>query len=82
MNAPEVHEEELQAFVDGQLPRGRCTAVLAYLGRHPEVITRLASYSLQKEHLRRRLEEQQPQSGDPTTAELQRKLADRQTGPS
>ena len=82
MNAPEVHEEELQAFVDGQLPRGRCTAVLAYLGRHPEVITRLASYALQKEQLRRRLEELQPQSGDPTTAELQRMLVDRLTGPS
>jgi anti-sigma factor RsiW len=82
MNAPEVHEEELHAFVDGQLPRGRCTAVLAYLGRHPEEITRLSSYALQKEQLRRRLEEFELQSGDPTTAELQRALADRLTGPS
>jgi anti-sigma factor RsiW len=80
MSAPEVHEEELHAFVDGQLPRRRCTAVLAYLGRHPEEIERLAAYALQKEQLRRRLTEFELQSDDPTTARLQRTLADRLTG--
>ena len=35
MSAPEVQEHELHAFLDGQLPKGRCTAVLAYLGPEP-----------------------------------------------
>jgi anti-sigma factor RsiW len=82
MNPPEVHEEELHAFVDGQLPSGRCTAVLGYLGRHPDEITRLAAYARHKEQLRRRLEEFELESGDPTTAELQRALAERLTSRS
>ena len=82
MNAPEVHEEELHAFVDGQLPRGRCTAVLADLGRHPDKITRLATYALHKEQLRQRLEQLELPSDDPTTAELQRALGDRLSVPS
>jgi anti-sigma factor RsiW len=83
MNAPEVDEEELHAFVDGQLPRGRCTAVLAYLGRHPDEIARLAAYALHKEQLRRKLEEFDLQGGgDATTAELQQALADRLSAPS
>ena len=82
MNAPEVHEEELQAFVDGQLPSGRCTAVLAYLGRHPEEITRLAVYARHKEELRARLQEFELPGDDPATAELQRALAQRLSGPS
>jgi anti-sigma factor RsiW len=81
MTGREVHEEELHAFVDGQLPMGRCTAVLAYLGRHPEDIERLAAYALHKQQLRRRLEEFELQSDDPTTAGLQRTLADRLTRP-
>lgn len=80
MNAAEVHEDELHAFVDGQLPRGRCTAVLAYLGRHPEEVMRLAAYARQKEELRGRLEEIGLPTGDPTTAELQQALAERLTG--
>jgi anti-sigma factor RsiW len=81
MSAPELYEEELHAFVDGQLPRGRCTVVLAYLGRHPEEIERLAAYALHKEQLRRRLEELALPSDDPTTAGLQRALADRLSSP-
>jgi anti-sigma factor RsiW len=77
MNATEVHEDELQAFVDGQLPRNRCTTVLAYLGRHPEEVARLAAYATQKENLRAHLEEIGPPTGDPRTAELQQVLADR-----
>jgi anti-sigma factor RsiW len=80
MTPPEIHEEELHAFVDGQLPGARCTAVLAYLGRHPDEITRLAAYARHKEELRRRLEEFELESGDPTTAGLQRALAERLTG--
>ena len=82
MSAPQVHEEELHAFVDGQLPRGRCTVVLAYLGRHPEEVERLAAYALQKEQLRRRLEGFELPSDDPATAGLQRALADRLSRPS
>ena len=80
MNAAQVHEDELHAFVDGQLARGRCTAVLAYLGRHPEEVVRLAAYARQKEELRNRLEGIGGRSEDPTTARLQQMLADRLGG--
>lgn len=80
MNAAEVHEDELHAFVDGQLPRGRCTAVLAYLGQRPEEVMRLAAYARHKEELRSRLEEIGLSSEDPRTAKLQRALAERLTG--
>jgi anti-sigma factor RsiW len=78
----QVHEEELHAFLDGQLPRWRCTAVLMYLGRHPHETERLEAYALHKEQLRHRVEEPSLQSGDPTTAMLERALAHRLTGPS
>ena len=77
MNALEIQEEELHAFVDGELPRDRCTAVLAYLAQHPQEIARLAAYAGQKEALRRQLESIELPSGDATTAALQRALADR-----
>ena len=80
MNATEVFEDELHAFVDGHLPRDRCTAVLAYLGRHPEEVARLTAYARQKEQLRSRLEEMALPTGDPATAELQHVLADRLAG--
>ena len=35
MSLPAIDEDELQAFVDGRLPQGRSTAVLAHLDRHP-----------------------------------------------
>lgn len=82
MNAPEVHEDDLHAFVDGQLPKSRCTTVLAYLGRHPEEVARLAAYATQKEELRARLEEIVQPSEDPKTAALQHTLADRLTARS
>jgi anti-sigma factor RsiW len=75
MNAAKVQEEELHAFVDGQLPKGRCTTVLAYLGQHPEEVVRLAAYARQKEELRARLEEVGLATGDLRTAELQQALA-------
>lgn len=77
MSLPEIREAELQAFVDGQLPEGRYTAVLAHLGHHPDEIERLAEYARHKEALRRGLEAVDPAADDPTTAELQRTLADR-----
>ena len=82
MNAPRIQEEELHAFLDGQLPKGRCRAVLAYLGQHPQEIARLAAYATQKEELRRQLEAIEVPSGNATTAELERALADRLSGPS
>ena len=36
MNGSEIQEEELHAFVDGHLPRGRCAAVVAHLGQQPQ----------------------------------------------
>jgi anti-sigma factor RsiW len=75
MNAPPIEEEELHAFVDGQLSRGRCTAVLAYLGQNPQETTRLAAYATQKDELRRRLDAVGLPAEDPTTAELQHALA-------
>jgi anti-sigma factor RsiW len=77
MNAPEVHEDELHAFVDGQLPKARYTTVLAYLGRHPEQVPRVAAYAAQKEELRARLEEIVGPAEDPKTAALRHTLAGR-----
>jgi anti-sigma factor RsiW len=82
MNAPEIQEEELHAFVDGQLPKGRCTAVLAYLGQHPQEIVRLAAYAAQNEAIRRQLDAIDMPDGNETTAALQQALADRMRGRS
>jgi anti-sigma factor RsiW len=82
MTAPEIHEEELHAFVDGQLPKERCMSVLAYLGEHPEDMARLVAYARHKEQLRQRLEQLELPGGDPTTAGLQRALAERLSGRS
>ena len=81
MSMPEISEAELQAFVDGQLPEGRCTAVLAHFGRHPEDVQRLAAYARQKEELRARLEGLDQAAGDPVTEELQRALGNRLSRP-
>jgi anti-sigma factor RsiW len=75
-----IQEEELHAFVDGRLLRGRCTAVLAYLGQNPHEIARLAAYALQKDELRRQLNAVDLSSGNGATDELQRALADRLRG--
>jgi anti-sigma factor RsiW len=77
MNAPDIQEEELHAFVDGQLPKGRCTAVLAYLGQHPQEIVRLATYAAQKEAIRQQIDAVDMPDGDETTVALQQTLADR-----
>ena len=80
MNAPEIQEEELHAFVDGQLPKGRCTAVLAYLGQHPQEIARLAAYAAQKEEIRRQLDAIDLAGDSATTVALQRAVAERLQG--
>lgn len=77
MTLPAISEDELQAFVDGELPRGRSTAVLAHLGRHPEEIERLARYALQKDELRRGIAATNLPGDDPATLQLQQALAGR-----
>ena len=81
MSEPEIHEGELQAFVDGELPAARCTPVLAHLGRHPEDLQRVAQYAAQTQELRRRLEALELPQDDPTTVALQRRLAERLARP-
>lgn len=80
MKAPEIREEELHAFVDGQLPKGRCNAVLAYLGQHPQEIARLSAYAAQKEEIRRQLDALDLPSDNATTAALERAVAERLRG--
>jgi anti-sigma factor RsiW len=82
MNAPEIREEELHAFVDGQLSKGRCTAVLAYLGQHPQEMVRLAAYAAQKEDLRRQLDAIELPNDNAATAALERAVAERLRGRS
>jgi anti-sigma factor RsiW len=81
MSLPEIDEDELQAFVDGRLPEGRSTAVLAHLDRHPAETRRLGQYARHKDELRRALAAADLPGGDPTTAALQRTLALRLTRP-
>jgi anti-sigma factor RsiW len=81
MNARHVQEEELHAFVDGQLPKERCRAVLAYLGQHPPEIARLAAYATQKEELRRQLEAIDLPGAGPATTALEQALTERLSGP-
>lgn len=80
MNPIGIQEEELHAFVDGRLPRGRCTAVLAYLGQNPPEIWRLAAFALQKDELRRQIDAIDLPGGNATTEALQRTLAERLGG--
>ncbi len=80
MKPPEIREEELHAFVDGQLPKGRCNAVLAYLGQHPQEIARLSAYAAQKEEIRRQLDALDLPGDNATTAALERAVAERLQG--
>ena len=81
MTPREIDEDELQAFVDGKLSEARCTAVLAHLGRRPEEIQRLTQYAVHKDELRRGLHALELPDDNPTTAQLQRALAERLTRP-
>lgn len=69
-----VTEAELQAFVDGELPKERLREVLVHLGSYPDEIPRIAWYILQKDELRRRLDAAWT-GAHPKTAELEHQLA-------
>ena len=49
-----IVESELQAYVDGQLQEPRYSEVESYLGNHPEISARLATYTRQNNALRKR----------------------------
>lgn len=49
-----VTEDELHAYVDGQLPAERCGAVEAWLAAHPDDATRVAAWRGQAELIRAR----------------------------
>lgn len=53
MSEPLVHEHELHALVDGQLPDERIAAVLEWLAAHPEDAVRVAQWQAQRLQLRR-----------------------------
>jgi anti-sigma factor RsiW len=49
---PTVKEDELNAYIDGQLPSARLSAVTRYLATHPSEAKRIASYLAQRDALR------------------------------
>jgi anti-sigma factor RsiW len=48
-----IHDDELHAFVDGQLEPARLPALLAWLQAHPEAAARVAAWQAQRLALRR-----------------------------
>src|SRR4051794_15028965 len=51
---PSVGEEELHAYVDGQIAGGECAVVERWLGSHPEDAARVAAWRAQAEAIRAR----------------------------
>jgi anti-sigma factor RsiW len=51
---PPVTEEELHAYVDGELPADRTAAVEQWLGAHPEDAARVAAWRVQADAIRAR----------------------------
>jgi anti-sigma factor RsiW len=51
-----VSEEELHAYVDGQLPEDRVAAVQAYLAAHPDAASRVAAWRWQATKIRERFD--------------------------
>jgi anti-sigma factor RsiW len=49
-----VSEDELHAYIDGELPTERRVVVAAWLGAHPEVATQVAAWRAQAEGIRAR----------------------------
>ena len=48
-----VTEDELHAYIDGELPADRMEAVTAWLAAHPEQAVTVASWRAQSERIRR-----------------------------
>jgi anti-sigma factor RsiW len=57
---PPIGEDDLHAYVDGQLPAGRRQAVEFYLQRSAEAARRVADYQAQREAIRPRSHPEQP----------------------
>ena len=51
---PSISEEQLHAYVDGQIAGGECAAVERWLESHPEDAARVAAWRAQAEALRAR----------------------------
>src|SRR6187401_3555026 len=51
---PSISEEQLHAYVDGQIAGGECAAVEAWLASHPEDAARVAAWRAQAEAIRAR----------------------------
>ena len=52
MTAEHFSDEQLSAFVDGELPEGDCAAIEAWLQAHPEAAERVSHWALDREVLR------------------------------
>jgi anti-sigma factor RsiW len=53
-NEPSISEEELHAYVDGQIAGGECATVERWLQTHPEDAARVAAWRAQAEAIRAR----------------------------
>src|SRR2546423_13916646 len=51
---PSISEEELHAYVDGQIAGGECAAIEKWLESHPEDAARVAAWRAQAEAIRAR----------------------------
>jgi len=49
-----ITEDELHAYIDGELPADRMEAVIAWLADHPEQAVQVASWRAQAERIRSR----------------------------
>ncbi len=52
MTAEHFSDEQLSAFVDGELPETECVAIEAWLQAHPEAAERVSHWALDRESLR------------------------------
>lgn len=71
-----ISEDDLHAYIDGRLDDARSAEISAYLEKHPEIASRFASYSSQRDTLRAALD---PVADEPlpTRLNMNHILADR-----
>lgn len=62
-----ITEDDLHAYVDGRLDAARSEEVSTYLGKHPDVANRFASYSVQRTLLQGAFD---PVAGEPVPSRL------------